>query len=201
MLSRPLILLLLIVPLVVGGCDRQSRGDRQARRAARAAAAMEATGSQSGPKVVLETIGTLDRSHKGEAVPDLAFMDPTDQPVTLASFAGKPLLLNLWATWCAPCVAEMPTLDALAGRLDGQVTVLTVSQDLEGAAKVDPFFSNAGFNYLQPYRDPQAALSISYRANLPTTILIDSTGHEVWRMTGGMDWTGTKAAELVAEAK
>ncbi|WP_374144929.1 TlpA family protein disulfide reductase [Sphingomonas sp. 28-63-12] len=146
-------------------------------------------------------MGVLDRSHKGEAASTLQFLDPAGTPVTLASFAGKPVLLNLWATWCAPCVAEMPTLDALAVREGGTLTIVPVSQDLEGAAKVDPFFKNAQFKALKPYRDPQAALSIAFQANLPTTILYDSTGHEVWRMLGGVDWTGPQAAALLAEAK
>jgi len=111
------------------------------------------------------------------------------------------VLLNLWATWCAPCVAEMPTLDALADRLNGKLTVLAVSQDLEGAAKVDPFFRNARFTRLQPYRDPQASLSIAYQANLPTTILFDSTGKEVWRMYGSANWAGPSTAALIAEAR
>ena len=192
---RPLILLLLIIPMMTSGCDRQSAAPEQANAAAPLAAPTPAE------TTVRETIGTLDRSHKGEAAAPLPFMDPIGKVVTLASFAGKPVLLNLWATWCAPCVAEMPTLDRLAGSLGGKATVLAVSQDLEGAAKVDPFFKNAAFKHLQPYRDPQAALSTGYQANLPTTILYDSTGHEVWRMAGGMDWTGSKAAELIAEAK
>lgn len=194
--SRLLILLLLGMSLMTGGCDRQSRRERQASRAAAAGIGSQAAAGQA----ALEPVGIIDRSHKGEAAPALSFMDPADEAVSLTSFTGKPLLLNLWATWCAPCVAELPTLDRLAGKLSDKVTVLTVSQDLEGAAKVDPFFGEAKFDHLQPYRDPQAALSIAYRSNLPTTILYDSTGHEVWRATGAMDWTSDKAAALIAEA-
>ncbi len=142
----------------------------------------------------------IDRSHKGQAVSAISFVDPAGKVVSLKDFVGTPMLVNLWATWCAPCVAEMPTLDALAVRDEGRLVVLPVSQDLEGAAKVDPFFANARFKALKPYRDPQAALSIDYEANLPTTILYDSSGKEVWRMMGGMDWTSKAAAALIAEA-
>ena len=57
-------------------------------------------------------MGSFDRSHKGEAAPAYGFADPTGKQTTLAAYKGTPVLLNLWATWCAPCVAEMPTLDA-----------------------------------------------------------------------------------------
>ncbi len=201
MVLRPLIVILLMVPLLTGGCDRQSSAPEQANAAASAPLADEvppATGPRASKP---EAMGVLDRSHQGEVASDLQFIDPAGKPVTIAAFAGKPVLLNLWATWCAPCVAEMPTLDGLAERLDGKLTVLAVSQDLEGAAKVDPFFRNAQFKRLQPYRDPQAALSIAYQANLPTTILFDSQGREVWRMLGGVNWAGDTATALVDEAR
>jgi thiol-disulfide isomerase/thioredoxin len=70
--------------------------------------------------------------------------------VTLAAFRGKPLLVNLWATWCAPCVREMPTLDRLAVREKDKLQVLVISQDLDGAAKVTPFVEKAKFAALQP---------------------------------------------------
>lgn len=143
----------------------------------------------------------IDRSHQGAAAPTISFTDPAGKTVSVASFSGKPVLLNLWATWCAPCVAEMPTLDALATAQTGKITVLAVSQDLDGAAKVTPFFAKGGYKALKPYLDTQAALSIAMQANLPTTILYDATGHEVWRVSGGMDWTGPEAQKLVGEAR
>jgi thiol-disulfide isomerase/thioredoxin len=141
----------------------------------------------------------IDRSHAGATVPTVAFTSPEGETVTLADFAGKPVLLNLWATWCAPCVAELPTLDALAAREGDTLQVLTVSQDLE-TGKVVPFLKKTGVEHLPAYTDPKLALSLAYQANLPTTVLIDSTGHEVWRITGGIDWMGEKARELLAEA-
>lgn len=193
---RPAISLLLLAALI-GGCDRQSQPGSQASETI--ANANEGTAPQN-EIVVEEVIGTLDRSHKGEAAPAIAFENPAGATVTLADFRGKPVLLNLWATWCAPCVKEMPTLDALAVSLGDSVQVLTVSQDLDGAAKVDPFFQKAAFQRLQPYLDTKSAMSLGMQVNLPTTILYDSQGKEVWRMGGGMDWTGQTARELIAEA-
>ena len=155
----------------------------------------EATGTPAAP------VEKIDRSHKGETGPAISFTAPDGKAVTLASFKGKPLLLNLWATWCAPCVAEMPTLDAVAGSLKGKVQVVAVSQDLQGAEKVTPFFAQKAFTTLQPYLDTKAALSIAYQANLPTTILYDSDGREVWRMLGGYEWNTPAAAKLIAEAR
>ncbi|WP_343520615.1 TlpA disulfide reductase family protein [Sphingomonas sp.] len=147
-----------------------------------------------------ERIGTLDRSHKGEPAPSVTFQSPDGKPTTLAAFKGKPLLLNLWATWCAPCVREMPMLDRLAQREGARLQVLTVSQDLEGAAKVAPFFAKAGFKALQPWLDPDVGLSTHYGVNLPTTVLYDAQGREVWRVSGDMDWDGETAKGWLAEA-
>ncbi|MGL4301888.1 MAG: TlpA family protein disulfide reductase [Sphingomonas sp.] len=141
----------------------------------------------------------IDRSHKGEAAPSVGFADPQDKQVTIASFKGKPVLVNLWATWCAPCVAEMPTLDKLAAARAGKLTVLTVSQDMDGQSKVLPFFEKGGYKTIKPYIDAQNGLGIAYKANLPTTILYDASGHEVWRASGGMDWTGKDAEALLGE--
>lgn len=112
------------------------------------------------------------------------------------------MLLNLWATWCAPCVAEMPTLDALA-KFNPDMQVLAVSQDLAGQeAKVASFFEERSLSSLEAYRDPEMALMTALGANvLPTTILYDAKGREVWRMTGAADWTGPEAAKLIAAAR
>ncbi len=144
--------------------------------------------------------GRLDRSRAGTPAPGLQFQDPEGEAASLQDFRGKPVLLNLWAAWCAPCVAEMPTLDALAAR-DGNIQVLAVSQDLGGADKVDAFFAERKFRMLEPYLDPEMALMTALKVDtLPTTILFDAEGREVWRITGMEDWQGSRAAALIAEA-
>ena len=143
---------------------------------------------------------SIDRSHKGEAPPTLTFESPSGQPVTVADLTAGPTLVNLWATWCAPCVAELPALDALAASSKDKLRVIAISQDLDGAAKVLPFLADHHIQALEPYRDPKAALSVAYRANLPTTILYGRDGREVWRVTGAVDWGSESAKALIAEA-
>jgi thiol-disulfide isomerase/thioredoxin len=186
---RPAITLLLLATSLTGGCDRQSEPQRQAEGANVAAAAPA------------RPLDKLDRSHKGEAAPTFPFVDGAGKKRTLADFRGKPVLLNLWATWCAPCVKEMPTLDALAVRAGDTLQVLTVSQDGQDPTKVAPFFATAKFQKLQPYIDADMAFSVQLGLNLPATILYDSAGHEVWRMAGDTDWAGDAAAKLIAEAR
>lgn len=172
----------------LAACDKQDSANTQAE-AAPAAPAPAATPA--------EKPAAIDRSHKGEAPPPVSFAAPDGKPTTIAAFKGKPVLVNLWATWCAPCVKEMPTLDKVAARM----TVIAVSQDLEGAAKVTPFMAKAGLKNIKPYLDTKVALSTAYQASLPTSILYDSAGKEVWRTTGGMDWASQAATDLLAEAK
>jgi thiol-disulfide isomerase/thioredoxin len=183
---RLTLLLLLALPLL--GCEREAAKAPEPQRAE----APKAPGEQAS--------GRLDRSRAGSTAPYVVFQDPAGEPASLQNFRGRPVLLNLWATWCAPCVAEMPTLDALAASRD-DVEVLAVSQDMGGAAKVDAFFAERKFRMLEPYLDPELTLMTGLKVDtLPTTILYDATGREVWRMTGMEDWEGERAAALIAEA-
>jgi thiol-disulfide isomerase/thioredoxin len=182
--------------LGIAGCDTAKQPGEQAN----AAVDGESPTAPANGTDDAERIGTIDRSHKGEAAPAIAFTAPDGKKTNLAAFKGKPVLLNLWATWCAPCVREMPALDRLAQREGAKLQVLTVSQDLEGAAKVTPYFQKAGFKALQPWLDPDVGLSTHYGVNLPTTVLYDAQGREVWRVAGDMDWDGETAKEWLAEA-
>jgi thiol-disulfide isomerase/thioredoxin len=148
--------------------------------------------------------GRLDRSHAGTAAPGLAFQGPDGQQMHLSSFRGRPVLVNLWATWCGPCVVEMPSLDALAGRQasDQGLRIVAISQDsTDGRRKVTDFFTARRFQHLQPYLDSEMGLMFALGLDtLPTTILFDSQGREVWRMVGMADWQGDRVARLLLEA-
>ena len=176
----------------IAGCDREKPGGEQAGQGQANVSAGQAKGVGAFEYIV-------DRSHKGAAAPAAAFRGPDDAAVTLAAFRGRPLLVNLWATWCAPCVAEMPTLDALAAKSGGKMTVIAVAQDLQGAAVVDPWFQKAGLKALQPYLDPENGLLDAANSALPTSMFYDAEGRELWRVVGAIDWQGKEATTLLAE--
>lgn len=140
------------------------------------------------------------RDQAGKAVPDLELRDADDEPATLADAKGKPLLVNIWATWCAPCVNELPTLQAVAGR-PGAPRVIAVSQDMAPRGSVDAFLDQHKLADLEVWHDPKMALSSAIGAEvLPTTILYDANGRELWRYVGDLDWTGEEATRLLSEA-
>jgi len=147
-----------------------------------------------------EGIKGVHRDHKGD--PPLAgtFTDADGKPVTLASFKGRPVLVNLWATWCAPCVKELPTLERLAA--GKSIEVVAVSQDSGPHASVVAFLKSHGIGTLKPYQDDKMALSGALGPDtvLPTSILIGADGREVWRYVGDLDWTSQDAAKLLSEA-
>ncbi|MDZ7283709.1 TlpA family protein disulfide reductase [Sphingomonas sanguinis] len=201
MSSRTVIACLL--GLMVAGCDKQSPAPEQAANTSSGEVSSgEVTSGEASGTSAIEApkpAGAVDRSHKGEAAPLLGFNAMDGKPTSLADFRGRPVLVNLWATWCGPCVAEMPTLAATAQRLKGKVAVIAVAQD--DMAKVKPFLAGRKLDALPIYLDPKLTLSVHYKANLPTTILYGADGKEVWRVTGGFDWAGAEATKLLAEAK
>ena len=193
---RPVIACLpvLLTALALASCDRQKAGEPQGEAANTATPANQAAAAYP--------TGRLDRSHAGTAAPNVSFEDPQGRPVTLASFRGKPLLVNFWATWCGPCIVEMPALDRLAAREGEALQVLAVSQDTGGRQLVTDFFSGRSFRELEPYLDGEMALMAALQLDtLPTTILYDAEGREVWRMTGMAEWGDARTTRLLSEAE
>ncbi|MEO0032377.1 MAG: hypothetical protein RIS94_2135 [Pseudomonadota bacterium] len=132
-------------------------------------------------------------------MPDFSFLDPAGRRISSAELKGKPVLINLWATWCGPCVLEMPMLDSLAEKHHGKLAVITVAQDID-AEKVAKFFNDKQFGHLQPWLDPDMQLSDHYNTGvLPTTVLYDKDGKEVWRMVGAHDWNSARTDAMLAD--
>jgi thiol-disulfide isomerase/thioredoxin len=164
----------------------------------------QAPTNDSVPAVQAGPIKGVDRSHKGQPALSGSFNDPDGGEISLAEFKGTPVLVNLWATWCAPCVKELPTLDKLAAshRDDGKLGVIAISQDSGPQASVEAFLARLRVSDLGAYHDPKMTFSGSLGPDLvlPTSILYDSDGKEVWRYVGDLDWTSPEAAKLVSEA-
>jgi thiol-disulfide isomerase/thioredoxin len=164
-----------------------------------AAPANQSTGNQGTAAEPEVPVKGVDRSHKGHSFPHVTFLDEEDQPMDYKPLLGVPTLVNLWATWCAPCVKELPTLERLSKRKDVDLYVATISQDSAPRASVEAFMAEHKLD-LPLYRDPKMAISGAIGAEvLPTSILYDANGKEVWRYVGDMDWTSPEAAKLLAE--
>ena len=180
----------LIVPLLVcltapmiAGCDRQKAEEPQA------------------PAATQESKG-LDRSHKGEAAPTVKFKNPDGGDFDLGKFKGTPVLVNLWASWCAPCIKELPTLQQLeqAQAGEGALGVIAVSQDQAPQGSVEAFLAERDLGRFAAFHDPEMKLTDALKIQvMPTTILFDAEGRELWRYVGDLDWTGPEAAKLLAE--
>src|SRR5437764_2156626 len=133
-----------------------------------------------------------------QPAPEVSFSDLKGNWVALADFKGKLVLVNLWATWCQPCLREMPSLDRLRAALPaGDLAIVLVSQDRGGDKVVAPFFAKLGLQ-LATYLDPKSAVGHAFEVRgLPTSILIDRDGRELGRVEGALDWDGAPAQALL----
>ncbi len=131
--------------------------------------------------------------------PQAPFSDASGRELTLAKFEGRVVLLNFWATWCAPCVREMPTLDRVQVKLGGDgLSVVAVSEDRGGLDVVDPFLKQLGLKHLEIYLDPRGTLAREFGlAGLPTTLLIDAEGRLVGGLEGPAEWDSDEALALI----
>jgi len=177
------LLIALTVPMIAG-CDRQKADAPQAQ----AADGQETKG--------------VDRSHKGEPAPTVKFKNPDGGDFDLAKFKGSPVLVNLWASWCAPCIKELPTLQSLeqAQADEGKLGVIAVSQDMAPQGSVEAFLGERDIGRFAAFHDADMKLSSALGIQImPTTILYDAEGKEVWRYVGDLDWTGEEAKKLLSE--
>lgn len=187
-MARPALLPALALVLLAG-CHRQAPPPPQAQQA------------PTPEPATAPAVDKVDLASKGKPIPAVEVKTLDGSTVKLSELKGKPLLVNLWATWCVPCVKELPTLDALAGRAGDTLHVAAVAEDLEGARVVQPFVQQHGFKTLKPYLDTSNALMLQLKEEgLPVTILYGADGKELWRIHGDLDWTGPKAKELLAQA-
>lgn len=146
--------------------------------------------------------GQLIETKPARPVPELTITDlAQEQPASLAAYRGKPLIVNLWATWCGPCVKEMPSLAKLAEALKSQgVAVAAISEDRGGKFVVDPFLKDHAISGLDIYLDKTMSTGKALKGStiLPMTVMIDADGNEVGRVFGDRDWDSPESrAEII----
>lgn len=133
------------------------------------------------------------------AAPDMTFQRGDGKTFRLADFKGRVVLVNVWATWCAPCVRELPTLLRLADTFKpSDITFVPINVDRGGAAKATPFLEEKGLQDLPLYLDPKMALARALGVKqLPTTVIVDRRGKVVGSLKGYADWTQPGAEDLM----
>lgn len=169
-------------------------------------------GNPDGPSMS-EAAARLDAAATGEVanfkakpspqpVPDFTFENADGEALTLKDFRGKLVLLNIWATWCAPCREEMPELDRLEAELGSdRFEVVALSVDSKGQKLVRDFLAEVGAGHLGLYIDPTAKANFTLGAfGLPTTLLISPEGEELGRMVGPAPWASEDAKAFIEEA-
>ena len=131
--------------------------------------------------------------------PDGVFVAPDGSTHRLAEFKGRGMVVNMWATWCAPCVAEMPSLETLSKALaPADIAVLPLSSDRGGADTVRAWYQAHDITALPILLDPKGAMARAFNARgIPTTVIINTAGQVVARLEGAADWSSPKAQVLI----
>jgi thiol-disulfide isomerase/thioredoxin len=137
-----------------------------------------------------------------EALPAVAFTDGTGAGRTLADFKGKVVLLNLWATWCIPCLKEMPGLDRLQKELGSdKFEVVALSVDRKGPEASRKFLDQIKVEHLKLYADATAKAGSALKVlGMPTTLLLNAKGEEIGRLIGPAEWDSADAKKLIQAA-
>jgi thiol-disulfide isomerase/thioredoxin len=130
--------------------------------------------------------------------PALSFVDLAGNTVSLSEFAGKVVLVNLWATWCEPCLREMPSLERMQSHLGDRITVVAISEDRGGGKAVEPFIGKLGLKLVKTYLDPKSGAERAFEVQgLPTSFLIDRQGRVLGRVEGAAEWDSPKLLETL----
>src|SRR6267378_6417636 len=130
--------------------------------------------------------------------PTISLVDLAGNTVSLSEFAGRLVLINLWATWCEPCLREMPSLERLQSRLGDRIAVIAVSEDRGGSKVVEPFIAKLGLQSVKTYVDPKSDVGHAFEVRgLPTSFLIDRDGRVLGRVEGGAEWDSSKMLGVI----
>jgi thiol-disulfide isomerase/thioredoxin len=136
----------------------------------------------------MKTVPTAQQ--QPQVLPETIFFDRTDSPMTLADYKGSVVLVNLWATWCPPCVAELPSLDRLQGKLgEKKFSVVAISMDRSSAEEIRAFLRDKKIEQLDFFWDKYREIASKWRfKGIPTSFLIDRDGNVVETFDGERTW-------------
>ena len=153
-------------------------------------ASVEAAQMGEEAEIPLELANKLRPAVMAEGAFDTPFFNAEKEKITVSSLKGRGVVMNFWATWCAPCVREMPALNNLAAALQGSgVEVIAISEDRKPLKKVPPFYEANDLNNLELYYDEKGKLSRKLGVEgLPTTVLLGADGEIKGRILGVLEW-------------
>ncbi|WP_246032414.1 TlpA family protein disulfide reductase [Thalassobius vesicularis] len=142
----------------------------------------------------------LNLAEQAKPVPDTVFTSADGGEISLSQYKGKYVLVNFWATWCAPCRAEMPSLSALQAEFGGDAfEVVTIATGRNPQPALEKFFAEAGVTNLPLHRDPKQQLARQMAVlGLPVSVLLNPEGQEIGRLIGDADWHSEEARALIS---
>jgi thiol-disulfide isomerase/thioredoxin len=145
-------------------------------------------------------IGQFIPAATPQPAPEMSFDGLDGKPLTLTEFKGKLVVFNLWATWCQPCVKEMPSLEKLQARLGPALVVLAVSEDHGGADVVTPFIAKLDLDKIRIGLDPKStAIHMLSARGLPTSLVVDPGGNVAGKVEGAAEWDSDRMVEILTK--
>jgi thiol-disulfide isomerase/thioredoxin len=192
--------------VLVGGLALYGTGSNLGNLAASGPCAEAAPAAARLAPLARGEVAAFDASAAPKPAPDVAFRGPDGAPTDLAALRGKLLLVNLWATWCAPCKAEMPALDRLQAELGGDAfQVVAINVETRNLDKPPAWFKANGITHLTYYGGPEgkvlpAIQSAVGSTGLPTTMLVDAKGCTLGVMKGPAEWSSEDGRRLIRAA-
>jgi len=204
-LTRPLLAAAALAAAAALGAAVYATGGGESNDTA-AACANAATVAAALDPLATGEVAAFQVATRPQLLSDLAYTDAEGRPVTLAGLEGKIALVNIWATWCAPCRREMPALDRLQAELGGEeFQVVPISIDTGDPARPREFLDSIGIKHLPLYTDPSTEVfgelkSRSLALGLPVTIILDRNGCHLGHMNGPAEWDAPEGRALIEAA-
>ncbi|MEM7618204.1 MAG: TlpA disulfide reductase family protein [Pseudomonadota bacterium] len=151
------------------------------------------------PRAFDRQFSNVVTKRRAEPIVDVSFLNPAGETVAFSDFDGEYLLVNFWATWCPPCVLELPSLDALAREMEGKgLEVIAISLDAQrDQQSIRDFLYNRGIGEFAEYHDNQQIIQKNiYMRGIPTSVLLDPQGNILYVFEGDADWSSAPALEF-----